>query len=127
MLPASPRPSSKFQVSSRLKLNRKAGSCFRQSMNDDPMSFRRSGGEVRSGHFLTICEWWGIIKSAHAHHQKLYWVYRQVLQIVICFNLRLKNPGIFVLSLYRSFERVSQRPMHLGVKVAFCSSVVGNS
>ena len=33
-------------------------------------------------------------------------------------QLTLKNPGIIVLSLYRSFERA------FGVKVAFCSSVV---
>ena len=40
-------------------------------------------------------------------------------------QLTLKNPDIFVVSLYRSFERAPQRPRHLGVKVTFCSSVVG--
>ena len=42
-------------------------------------------------------------------------------------QLNLKNPGIFVVSLYRSFERAPPRARHLGVKVAFCSSVVGGS
>ena len=41
-------------------------------------------------------------------------------------QLTLTNPVIFVLLLYRSFKRAPQRPRHLGVKVAFFSSVLGD-